>query len=532
MTFGKKLSFLIKNFNISNSKLAKAISVDPSLVSKWINGRRVPPANSPYIIHIAEHFLKHPSDEYQQAGLLELLRAEFPHLDLEIYGTRKKALIKWLTGLNIPFQEHFKAIHMETIPGNSWPTIPYISRFFPDHSQENGQASGELSFFELFRGREGRRNSVINFLQSVLNANEPIELWLASQEDIIWIIEDKEILSQWKMMLKEILSRGHTIKIIHTVHRDISQISAMINHWVPLHLNGKVESFYHPKYEEPFFFKTIFIARGITSIFSFSTSLENDSAYTFQFRDSVVLDLLEQGFRSYLTQCQPLTRTFSGDKILQIFTEIIDIHRKPGYLYTLRDSLISLTMPLGLYARLIGRSSLTGKAKEERIQLHQLWTEAFLHTIKHNRFREICPIEAINLLLSENTYMYPGSDFFLVEPFRLEAEDLLEHLSNIIFLLENNVNYELILFNNRPPLMPSNISLTFKEDYYAIISSFGSAPPKPYALVTSEGNTLQAFENYFENIYGQVPVNNRNKAWIIKKLSTRVSQLLDIINKS
>ncbi|MDW7661634.1 MAG: hypothetical protein SCL54_09485, partial [Bacillota bacterium] len=41
-----KLNLLMNFFEISNSKLARAISVDPSLISRWRTGDRVPSKSS------------------------------------------------------------------------------------------------------------------------------------------------------------------------------------------------------------------------------------------------------------------------------------------------------------------------------------------------------------------------------------------------------------------------------------------------------------------------------------------------------
>ena len=538
MKFSEKLSFLIRHFNSSNSKLAKSIAVDPSLVSKWVHDRRVPPIDSPYISQIAEYFLKISSPEYPQAMLINLLQADFPEQNLEIFTVRKMALVEWLSCSNVSRQHLNELTDRAIAPSQRWSKLfdsnppnekhgltneqPFL---FP--RTDRGQAPGEIGSYEFFRGRTGRRQVVLNFMQAVLETNVPVELLLASQEDVQWILEEAEFLAQWSMMLKEILRRGHKIKIIHTVNRDISQINAMIKHWIPLHLTGKIESYYHPKYEQPALVKTMFLARGIASVLSISTPPGNDSEYTFHFQDPLVMGLLEQFFQSFLAQCRPLLKAYAQDDISRLSDEIDDMQKKPGYIYTLNDGLSSLTMPFSLYARLIERSSLSTKVKKERLDLHEHWSEVFLQAIKHHRFREICPLEAVNLLINEDVYLYPGSEFFLSKSLNFEPADLLEHLVNLIWLLENNENYELLLINNSSNLMPGGISLTFKEDYLAIISS--SNDKSPYAIATSEGNLLQAFEAYFEDIYQQLPPNNRNKAWIINKLKRKASQLAIIV---
>ncbi len=499
--FANRLTLLLRQFNISNAKLAKAINVDPSLVSKWINGKRVPASNSMYILQIAEYFLKNLHDTYEQPLLLELLSAEFPQLNLQVYAVRRQALIDWLRGEEDSLRTHIKSLERSATNGSQ------------------SQFPIETGSYELYKAREGRRQAVINFLQAVLASPERVELLLMSQEDIRWITEDQDFLNQWISLLHQVIKSGHQIKIVHTVNRDISQIAAMLKYWIPMHLTGQVESFYHHKYEDLALFKTVFIASGIKAILSLSTFKQNDSDYTLQFTDPAVLGLLEDYFKTYLSQCQPLIKVFSGDEMQQVFAQMIAAQSKPGNFYTLRNHLTSLTMPTTLFARLLKHSRLDEKQKEAHIKLHREWKEVFLQSLNYHKFREICPVTAIDVNLNDPVYIYPGSEFFLLGSLHLEASDLKEHLEHIIDLLENYDNYELILFNTQTPLLHGQFSLTYKEDYYAMVSSNHD---ESYIIETIEGNTLHAFENYFDNIYQQIPINNRSKAWVINKLKSRL----------
>lgn len=505
--FASRLALLLKQLNISNAKLSKALNVDPSLVSKWINGKRVLSANSIYIIQIAEYFLKYPFDEYQQSLLLELLKAEFPSLNLEVYEVRRQALINWLRGQEDSFRNSLNRDNTSGI---------------------DLQIMGQPGSYELYRGREGKRQSVLNFLQKVLASPEPIELLLMSQEDIRWINEDQGFLNQWTSLLYQVIKSGHRIKIVHTVNRDISQIAAMLNSWIPMHLTGQVESFYHPKYEELALFKTVFIATGNTAILSLSTSTlaQTDSDYTLQFRDRSVLSLLEDYFRTYLAQCQPFIQVFSGNALRQVLARVIAAHNKPGHFYTLQNHLSSLTMPTSLLARVLEDIQLSEKEKESRIQLHQEWKEAFFQSLKYNRFRQICPVEAMNLNLNDSNYAFPGSAFFLVGPVSLPASHLKEHLEHLIDILEQHNNYELFLFSSQTPMIDHRFSMYYKEDNYAMVSSHND---DFYVIETSEGNTLDAFDNYFKNIFEQIPINNRSKSWVVNKIKSRIIHLDKLI---
>jgi plasmid maintenance system antidote protein VapI len=53
MDTGRKLALLMSIFNVNTRGLARAIHVDPSSVSRWINGKRSLTANSDYLNKIA-----------------------------------------------------------------------------------------------------------------------------------------------------------------------------------------------------------------------------------------------------------------------------------------------------------------------------------------------------------------------------------------------------------------------------------------------------------------------------------------------
>ncbi|NLO21435.1 MAG: helix-turn-helix transcriptional regulator [Syntrophomonadaceae bacterium] len=508
--FASRLALLLKQFDISNAKLSKALNVDPSLISKWINGKRVPSPNSIYISRIADYLLKYLIDEYQQSLLLELLRAEFPSLNLEMHEVRRQALMNWLRGEEDSSGNHIKSLERE------------------DSFGIDSHIMGQTGSYELFRGREGKRQSALNFLQEVLAWPEPIELLLMSQEDIRWINEDQGFLNQWRSLLYQVIKRGHRIKIVHTVNRDISQIAAMLNNWIPMHLTGQVESFYHPRYEELALFKTLFIATGRTAILSLSTSTlsQNDSDYTLQFRDAAVLGLLEDYFRTYLSQCQPLIQAFSGQSLLQVLDIMIAAQNKPGHFYRLHNHLTSMTMPSDLFARLVELGHLNPREKESRIQLHRQWKDVFFHSLKYNPFLEIFPIQAIDLNFNDRILLYPGSEFFLLDPLQMEVLDFKEHLEHIVDILEHYDNYELFLLNAPTPLIDHRFSIAYKEDYYAMVSSDDD---NSYIIETNEGNTLHAFENYFKNVYEQIPIKNRSKSWVINKIKSRIIHLDKLI---
>jgi len=57
MNFGQRLKSLLFIFNLNSRKLAIAIHVDPSSVSRWINNKRTLPPNNLIVDKIVDYIL-------------------------------------------------------------------------------------------------------------------------------------------------------------------------------------------------------------------------------------------------------------------------------------------------------------------------------------------------------------------------------------------------------------------------------------------------------------------------------------------
>ena len=78
MYFDQKLKGLMQLFKISNSKLARGINVDASLISRWKSGDRAMSANSPHVPAIASFFLRLNAYHYQKQYLDFILKNRLP----------------------------------------------------------------------------------------------------------------------------------------------------------------------------------------------------------------------------------------------------------------------------------------------------------------------------------------------------------------------------------------------------------------------------------------------------------------------
>ncbi|TAH60404.1 MAG: XRE family transcriptional regulator, partial [Gottschalkiaceae bacterium] len=74
LEFGECLKLIVSSLNITYNQLARGINVDPSLVSKWINNKRVPPYNSNHIQNIAKFISSTVSSSQQERNINEVMK--------------------------------------------------------------------------------------------------------------------------------------------------------------------------------------------------------------------------------------------------------------------------------------------------------------------------------------------------------------------------------------------------------------------------------------------------------------------------
>ena len=108
MIFQDKLVFLMELTSTSNKQLAKAIMVDPSLISRFRTGERRVPENAEYIASMANYFALRCNTNYQIEALSEIIgKPNFFHMsdDKKIAA----ALASWLSteGANSQTQANF-----------------------------------------------------------------------------------------------------------------------------------------------------------------------------------------------------------------------------------------------------------------------------------------------------------------------------------------------------------------------------------------------------------------------------------------
>ncbi len=511
MQFNQKLDLLMETLNITNSRLARALSVDPSLVSRWRAGLRKPSQKAEYLKEIANYITSISKMEYQKAAIYEIIGLDIDRNHKYLYSLAEHLYI-WLKGdktANDIFVENFFNSISKKQSSN-----PKNNISFNDFKVEKTEDD-----LEILNGIEGKREGVIKFLNAVLASKEKKTLLLYSNEDMEWLTGDKEFYRKWSLLLKNVIEKGHKIKIIHTIKREMSEMLAAIEYWLPLYLTGAIEPYYYPKYQENIFRRTIFVAPDISALSCSTISEYTAKAQQFLYWDPKKIKDLTEEFKILLKGCRSLMRIYTRGDTYNFNQLQIEFEEQEGELISIADMFSFVTMPESLLNKYLENSALDNNKKQAVLSIYNQRYNAFKLNLSDYKYNEIMTLPNKEEFLNKETSK-KIVNFFSKIDFNYTLQDYCEHIRHNIHLLENHKNYHLYLIDNFPY---KNIKLAVKDEVGAVISRNDD---NSIILAFNQPNMTNSFYTYLNNIIREIPDKEKNKNQVINKLNTFIDNLL------
>ena len=310
----RKIGVLMLKLGISNVSLAREMNVDPSVVSRMKNGDRgsvISPELTLALCRITA--VETVNDRNKLAIASDVLHQDLsPEMD---EAAIEKAVYDWILADQ---NENNRSIHSILSAVTSYELLNPSAPAFT--SEELIRLSrGEKLIKDdraYYFGIQGMRDAVIRFLCTAVNET-PRELCLFSNQGMEWMLLNPEFFNKWAALMKECVSSGIRIRIIHHINRSVPEMMSAINSWLPLYVTGMVEPFYIDRLPpaHPVFSNTIFLAPGLACISAGHPSGSDDQAIYRYDTDSALLSAHLKVFRSLLNQSKRLiniSRDISG----------------------------------------------------------------------------------------------------------------------------------------------------------------------------------------------------------------------------
>ncbi len=545
MNFDQKLNALMHLFKISNSQLARGINVDASLVSRWKSGERKISINSPHIPVLATYFLHLNAYQYQREYLERIITARLPEKQRVEEAQRIHVLADWLVSEESPDpqpdeQPEQLAQSVSLInnlsnilidPGSVRASVIQAMAAAqpaaagqPEADWQPNAQPGTAASYEIFEGRAGRRQAVINFLNQVLNSDKPLDILLTSEDDTRWITEDRNFAVLWAQLLGQAIAQGHQITIIHVLSRRIGEIMTMLNYWMPLHMAGRLNSYFYPRYGERRIRQTMFIVRDQMALISHNIADYTGPELNFVYNDLPTVQQFTRQFMVHVGQCRPLFAVFTAQNAKAYFERVLELSKKPGAVFCIRHQLnIRLLSPIILSQYLHKNSGMLSESQLTAWLASQ--QQSFYNQLEREPYVDILPVSLLENI-QQQKYTYVGCcETFSERPIQIRMADTQAWLQQTVDTLRKYDNYEVYLCSDTHAIDDLQINITYKENTIAQFASSAREKRLNSIIQISENNILHSMSYYFDNFIQQIAPSLRNRNDVILRLERLIANL-------
>jgi len=540
--FGECLSSLLSILEISGNKLSKAINVDASLVSRWINNKRVPAYDTVYINSIAKYLSNNIKNSFQKQQIDELflnicgvscpaesikIKIEKILLESQGYSLKFKNKVEKVDNSNNTKdnKDINSSNNYEGTQNNSAKKISYY-----DVNLHN-------SIFELSNEDKiilGIDNifSMINFLLQATfekNSNVHKTISITFHNNIDLIIHHYKDLIKYRDILLKAIQNGWNIIFLIGLNMDTKETAKLIEILIPLMRTGRLDLYYVNKYDTLNLINENIIVSGVGALTCFVLNQYSKNICAFYFKNKTAVNILEKHYNSFLSSyAQPLIKYYPTNHKIDYSLNLTEVEEKIGNRFLFSYSFSCLTIPENLYKKLLIKKGLSKEEAKTALEFYKRRQRAFFKNLQFYYYNDIYCLDCIdNLIRYNQIYLY---DYIGIDAVKLEPPDIVELLTNIIYLLETYDNYNISFISENTNNLIQNIDLYYviKERQAVLLETLTLSESIPKVrLSITEPTVVKAFEEYFKELTQKIPPVNKDKKEVILWLKKQTDLLKD-----
>jgi len=507
MLFGDKLTRLMNLLDISNMKLAKALNLDASLISRIKNGKRVPKKKSDFTKDLSHYFYK----VIETKGISEekkIFLGVCPDFTTFEQDKFSEYFLDWLYSSDeITYTIRLDKVMKYTDKLSLYSTIS---------SDLNEYNLPQIKIHETFHRYTDLKDAIHALIYTLMNSKCPGIVKVYSDQKIDWTKKS------WIHLLTEFmyppLIKKYKFKIIHNTETNSNEIFPIIEALLPLYMTGSAEGFYVNSPRDSLFSHFCIIVPEIAAIVCSNVVGTEDNCIYYYLTDKDNINFYNIQFNALLKKSKPLVYSYKNKSYEYFYSNLCNITIKPSIHTLLLPYLSNIVMPIELLKKQIMQCK--SNLEETKINII-LGHQAFLNQL----FQKNLAISKITLYavlpdlrtLNSGKVTYQLLDTFSNNPIVYTAKDYKEYIRHIIMLLGND-NFELKLLSES--VLDHMCVFSINPDYVIIKHYSGNiiSIKCDYVLDSFVSFIKESTKNYL------LPFHKKNE--VIKHLETYLLNLL------
>ncbi len=255
----ENLHQLMEIMGIRSNALAKELAFDPSYISRILSGKRKPAEIRTFNAQVVSVVLKNAEEREREETLATLLR--IPVEVIRDPEKKEEALLAWL-GTNtekvathpvrrflrgvegFDIEEYFRTTNIEEVKRLVPPAVSLPKR-------------------KVYIGITSMLEAQADFMRLTVLNRSTDTVFMYTDFSSAEVMRRPDFLKRYLIGINSIIRRGLKIKIIHNVHRPLSEMLLTLEMHVPLYLTGQVEPYYMNKSQGDIFSHHLWVSGGL-----------------------------------------------------------------------------------------------------------------------------------------------------------------------------------------------------------------------------------------------------------------------------
>ena len=239
-TFLGNLKALASALSIGNNELARALSFDPSYISRIMAGQRRPADMQAFVQGVAGYVAGRQQTSESARVLSELVCDDWQNMETD--EQRARAVAAWLRTNFEPvtdplsgfllkldafdLNDFIRSIHFDEMTA---PTVPL-----------------QLPTTRTVTGLRNMMQAEIDYLRATVLSRSSADVIMFSDMPMRDMAADPEFPKQWMFGMAMLLKKGLHLHIVHDTARPLHEMLLGLESYIPMYMTGQISPYYFP----------------------------------------------------------------------------------------------------------------------------------------------------------------------------------------------------------------------------------------------------------------------------------------------
>ncbi len=479
----ENLKSIMKHFGLTNHALAKALGLDPSLVSRYLSGQRQLKAASPQMEAIADFILTRSKRVADMDWLKEQFAAAGLPTELSTVYRFKQNLIMWLATDGKTLRKNLGASLPGDIAGHEPPAAKMQNRII-----ETADSAVKIGSFQIVL----ELRPVLEMLPHGCAA----DIFLSSDQIAAMVNEDVAAL-----FLKSVNENDLKIRMVVCVSGNTKAMSVLVDTYMAALITGHIQLSVVHGMTQTVTNQMHLILPGTLAVLVTETPGCVSPPVAVFLREPSFITEIQSSFEQAARYAQPVLNIYGDDFSRNILEIIYQEFCTPGALDVVKDNVNPMYLTEDAYNRVLRSHGHSEAEYAWRSVEFTRFKSGMDETLRGGAvFREILSLSRLNQIVRDGFCRMPGLYFMKKGFVHLDAQGCADVLCGYIRYLETFPNFHLLILDDIT-LLHSDNCWQLKQNHHLAINHWSG--PEPVMIHSDQLMLLREFQTHFDRLWAQ-----------------------------